>query len=115
MPRRLPGTAAMFCLLSLLACMGLGGLWWRSYRVRDAREFEWSGVRWEVATDKGRVLLGNGPQQRVERAPLTEAEQQLAVALRRLVDVGVFGPGAARIDPELVAVQKEALDRYSTA
>src|SRR5688572_14788168 len=79
--RMLRLAAAGFCLLSLLACLTLGWLWWRSYRVRGARGFDWRAGRWEVASDRGRVSLTNGPQQRTERAPLAEAERRDAEAL----------------------------------
>jgi hypothetical protein len=83
MPRRLLSLAIRAsCLLSLLACLGFAWLWWRSGRVRAAREFDHRGVRWEVASDRGRAWLTDGPQRRIERAPVEEAERRYGEALR---------------------------------
>jgi hypothetical protein len=114
MLRRLPRIAAVLCLLSLLACVGLAWLWWRSYRTRDAREFQRRGVRWEIATDQGRVLLGNGQQQRLERAPLTEAEQRFDDARRRARDAGVLRFDAIEVEGPLYRAQLDYAARAKT-
>src|SRR5690349_3525323 len=66
--RRLLSLAASgLCLLSLLASVGAGWLWGRSYRTPTAVEFPWAGGRWEVALQRGKVGADNEPQRRLER------------------------------------------------
>jgi hypothetical protein len=69
--------------VSLLLCGALVVLWLRSFWGRDAIEFQHSGVRWEVASEFGRLRVGNAPQLRLDLDALANLNQQLAQDGRR--------------------------------
>src|SRR5688500_698850 len=69
--------AAGFCLLSLLACIAVGWLWWQSYRVAPGHvTFRPGAERYTVRSEPGRVVLLRPPP----------AEPGLPSELRSLID-----------------------------
>jgi hypothetical protein len=53
--------------LSLLLCVVTVVLWVRSYGNSDTHEFNHSGARWEVVSDRGKLVLDDEPQKRLGR------------------------------------------------
>jgi predicted Zn-ribbon and HTH transcriptional regulator len=80
----------------LLLCAAVCVLWVRSYLRRDAHEFNRQGVRWEVASDKGRLVLSDAPQRRrdEEESYRITVQQSRAMWANRARWKEVFdGPG----------------------
>jgi hypothetical protein len=63
--------------ISLLICGAVAVCWVRSFWVRDAIEFSRDGERWEVASEFGRLRVGNAPQLRMDIAALANLNKQL--------------------------------------
>ena len=64
-------------MVSLLLCGSLPVLWGRSFFVKDSFEFQRGGERWEVASEFGRLRVGNDPQWRLDVDALVNLSRQL--------------------------------------
>jgi hypothetical protein len=86
--------------LSLLLSTAVASLWVRSYGIRDSYDFDRSGERWEVASDSGRLWLGNWPQQERNRAYARKIYKKLIDDNREINTEYAFilqnGPSAGR-------------------
>ena len=67
------------CLLSLLACVGVAWLWWRSEAGAGRISFRWAGVRYSVRSDRRGLALLRPPG---EAASAGAADQDTSGAAR---------------------------------
>jgi hypothetical protein len=106
-----------FCLLSLVTCVGMAWLGWRTWRAPAAVEFDWRGRRWEVASARARLSLDNGPQLRREAEPVDRAEAEAAAARNRALALLARLRGRPEVpDPDRAAAElSEAYDVYGAA
>jgi hypothetical protein len=60
------GVFTLVVAMSLLVCGATAALWTRSFRGGDAAEFQRRDGRWAVVSERGRLVLTNGPQIKLE-------------------------------------------------
>ena len=63
--------------VSLLLCGALVVFWVRSFWVMDAIELQFGGERWELASEFGRLRVGNTPQLHLNLSALSNLDKQV--------------------------------------
>jgi hypothetical protein len=97
---------AEVCLLSLLACLGVGWLWWRSHRGDRPRfSLRLPATRYTVRTEPGRLTLW-GPPPPATAAGAAKANRAAALLRNRDIRMTVFAT---------VMMREFELERFSDA